>query len=119
MEGPPPVPSEWDASPGGRRSDNSGGHHAQSNRGRRGQLLPSRRRLPAGRDQAGSGCPCGSLESVGLTWVEFGIRESEPTLWAVMFVSVFVMNTAFAIDVYRTAPRNHHTNGESRAAAMA
>ena len=40
---------------------------------------------------------------IGLTWVEFGIQDSEPTLWAIMFVSVFIMNTAFAIDVYRTA----------------
>jgi hypothetical protein len=41
--------------------------------------------------------------AVGLTWVEFGIREPEPTLWAIMFVSVFAINTAFAVDVYRTA----------------
>ena len=39
--------------------------------------------------------------AVTLTVVEFGIRESEPTLYWVMFVAVFVMNTAFAIDVYR------------------
>ncbi len=39
---------------------------------------------------------------LGLTFVEFGIRESEPNLYWVMFVSVLVMNTAFAIDVYRT-----------------
>ncbi len=40
--------------------------------------------------------------AVGLTWVEFGIRESEPTLWAIMFASVFAINTAFAVDVYRS-----------------
>ena len=40
--------------------------------------------------------------AVGLTWVEFGIRESEPTLYAIMFASVFAMNVAFAVDVYRT-----------------
>ena len=40
---------------------------------------------------------------IALTVVEFGIRESEPTLYWVMFVAVFVMNTAFAIDVYRLA----------------
>ena len=40
---------------------------------------------------------------VGLTWVEFGIQDSEPTLWTIMFGSVFIMNTAFAIDVYRLA----------------
>ena len=38
---------------------------------------------------------------IALTVVEFGIRESEPTLYAVMFVAVLVMNTAFAIDAYR------------------
>lgn len=39
--------------------------------------------------------------AIGLTYVEFGIRESEPTLYAIMFASVLVMNTAFAVDVYR------------------
>jgi len=41
--------------------------------------------------------------AVTLTFVEFGIRESEPTLYWVMFAAVFVLNTAFAIDVYRLA----------------
>ena len=40
---------------------------------------------------------------IGLTYVEFGIRESEPTLYNIMFASVFIMNLAFAIDVYRLA----------------
>lgn len=39
---------------------------------------------------------------IGLTYVEFGIRDSEPDLYLVMFISVLVMNTAFAIDVYRS-----------------
>lgn len=38
---------------------------------------------------------------IGLTYVEFGIREPEPTLYTIMFVSVLLMNVAFAIDVYR------------------
>ncbi len=38
---------------------------------------------------------------VALTIVEFGIRESEPTLYWVMFAAVFVINLGFAIDVYR------------------
>ena len=38
---------------------------------------------------------------ITLTVVEFGIRESEPTLYGVMFAAVFVMNTAFAIDAYQ------------------
>ena len=40
---------------------------------------------------------------IGLTYVEFGIREPEPNLYWIMFASVFVMNTAFAIDAYRLA----------------
>lgn len=40
---------------------------------------------------------------IGLTYVEFGIREPEPTLYLIMFASVLVMNVAFAIDVYRIA----------------
>lgn len=43
---------------------------------------------------------------IGLTYVEFGIREPEPTLYAIMFASVLLMNVAFAIDVYRTAQAN-------------
>lgn len=42
---------------------------------------------------------------IGLTYVEFGIREPEPTLYLIMFASVFVMNIAFAIDVHRIARR--------------
>ncbi|MDH3190159.1 MAG: hypothetical protein OEM39_05920 [Acidimicrobiia bacterium] len=40
---------------------------------------------------------------IGLTYVEFGIREPEPTLYGIMFASVLLMNVAFAIDVYRIA----------------
>jgi len=43
------------------------------------------------------------LGVIGLTYVEFGIQESEPTLYAIMFASVLVINLAFAIDVYRIA----------------
>ena len=38
---------------------------------------------------------------VGLTIVEFGIRDPEPGLYNLMFGSVLLMNIAFAIDVYR------------------
>ena len=38
---------------------------------------------------------------IGLTIVEFGIREPEPGLYNLMFGSVLLMNLAFAIDVYR------------------
>ena len=59
------------------------------------------------------------LGVIGLTIVEFGIRESEPTLWLLMFVSVFVMNTAFAVDVYREArePADRPLNVPSAPAA--
>ena len=40
---------------------------------------------------------------IGLTYVEFGIRDPEPTLYNIMFASVLVMNLAFAIDVYQLA----------------
>jgi len=40
---------------------------------------------------------------IGLTYVEFGIKESEPTLYGIMFASVLIINLAFAIDVYRVA----------------
>ena len=39
---------------------------------------------------------------IGLTIVEFGIRDPEPGLYWLMFVSVLVMNVAFALDVYRS-----------------
>ena len=38
---------------------------------------------------------------VGLTYVEFGIRDPEPDLYKIMFASVLIMNVAFTIDVYR------------------
>lgn len=38
---------------------------------------------------------------VGLTYVEFGIKESEPTLYKIMFASVLIMNAAFALDAYK------------------
>ena len=38
---------------------------------------------------------------VGLTYVEFGIQTPLPDLYTIMFVSVLVMNTGFAIDAYQ------------------
>jgi len=40
------------------------------------------------------------LGVIGLTYVEFGIQKPLPTMYWIMFASVFVMNTMFAIDVY-------------------
>ncbi|MDH3500176.1 MAG: hypothetical protein OEM97_08645 [Acidimicrobiia bacterium] len=47
--------------------------------------------------------------AVALTYVEFGIRESEPTLYWIMFAAVFAMNIAFAIDVYRSVNADSST----------
>lgn len=41
--------------------------------------------------------------AIGLTYVELQIQDVNKTLWAVMFASVFLMNTFFAIDGYREA----------------
>ncbi len=38
---------------------------------------------------------------IGLTYVEFGIKEAAPEYYLPMFVSVLVMNTAFAIDAFK------------------
>lgn len=46
---------------------------------------------------------------IGLTIVEFGIRESEPGLYWLMFGSVLVMNAAFAVDVYRLSTERERT----------
>lgn len=37
---------------------------------------------------------------VGLTWVEFGIKEAAADYYLPMFISVLVMNTGFAIDAW-------------------
>lgn len=50
--------------------------------------------------------PFWALGAAGLTFVEFGIKASEPGLYQLMFASVFVMNTAFAIDAYRSISLN-------------
>jgi hypothetical protein len=39
---------------------------------------------------------------IGLAYVEFGIKESEPTLYSIMFASVLLMNIVFAVDVYQS-----------------
>lgn len=39
---------------------------------------------------------------LGLTYVELSVKTAVPELYLPMFASVFVMNTAFAVDAYRT-----------------
>ena len=38
---------------------------------------------------------------IGLTYVELGIQTAAPAFYWPMFVSVLVMNTAFAVDAYK------------------
>ena len=41
------------------------------------------------------------LAAIGLTYVELGIQTAAPAYYWPMFASVFLMNTAFAVDAYR------------------
>lgn len=41
------------------------------------------------------------LGVIGLTYVEFAIQKPLPTVYWIMFASVFLMNTMFAIDVHQ------------------
>ena len=41
------------------------------------------------------------IGAVGLTYVEFGIKEAAPAYYWPMFAAVFLMNTMFAIDAWR------------------
>lgn len=38
---------------------------------------------------------------IGLTYVELSLQALSPSLYGVMFASVFIMNTAFAIEAYQ------------------
>lgn len=44
-----------------------------------------------------------TLGAIGLTYVELQLQDINTRLYAIMFASVFVVNTAFAIDAYRMA----------------
>jgi hypothetical protein len=41
--------------------------------------------------------------AIGLTYVELQLQDTNKLLWGIMFASVFLMNTFFAIDGYREA----------------
>ena len=45
------------------------------------------------------------IGAFGLTYVELGIQEPLPDMYWVMFASVFIMNIAFAVDVWREITR--------------
>ena len=40
---------------------------------------------------------------IGLTYVELAVKTAAPDLYIPMFVSVLVMNTAFAVDAWKEA----------------
>ena len=44
-----------------------------------------------------------TVGAIGLTYVELSIQEPLPDLYIVMFASVLIVNTAFAIDGYKEA----------------
>ena len=54
---------------------------------------------------------------IGLTYVELGIQTAAPAYYWPMFVSVLVMNTAFAVDAFRVGKAK--AGGGSLAAATA
>ena len=51
-----------------------------------------------------------TLAAFGLTYVELSIKEIVPTLYWIMFASVFVINTCFAIDAYIEAKEINSKN---------
>lgn len=45
------------------------------------------------------------LGAIGLTYVEFGIKEPLPQFYKIMFITVLVMNIGFAVDGYLEAQK--------------
>ncbi|MDA3952460.1 MAG: hypothetical protein PF485_02365 [Bacteroidales bacterium] len=50
-----------------------------------------------------------TLGAIGLTYVEFQIKEIDMFLYVAMFISIFVVNTAFAIDGFKEAKNINET----------
>lgn len=46
-----------------------------------------------------------TLGAFALTYIELNLQSEAPNLFPIMFVTVFVMNTAFAIDGYLEAQK--------------
>lgn len=42
---------------------------------------------------------------IGLTYVELSVKTAAPELYLPMFASVFLMNTAFAVDAFQLGRR--------------
>ncbi|MFQ5614744.1 MAG: hypothetical protein ACE5H9_21700 [Anaerolineae bacterium] len=56
-----------------------------------------------------------TLAAIGLTYVELNVQTLDTTLWGVMFVSVFLMNTFLAIDGYQEARAINEALNEAHA----
>lgn len=50
-----------------------------------------------------------TLGAIALTWVELSLQTQAPSLYPVMFGTVFVMNTFFALDGWREAKQLNET----------
>ncbi len=44
-----------------------------------------------------------TIGAIGLTYVELAIKETLPMYYWIMFASVLIVNTSFAIDAYKEA----------------
>lgn len=53
---------------------------------------------------------------IGLTYVELGIQTAAPSYYWPMFASVFIMNTAFAVDAWRLGKQVVARSGEAATA---
>lgn len=53
---------------------------------------------------------------IGLTYVELGIQTAAPSYYWPMFASVFIMNTAFAVDAWRQGKQVVASSGEAATA---
>jgi hypothetical protein len=58
------------------------------------------------------------LGVIGLTFVETSLKPIDPTLYWTMFASVFVMNTAFAVDAYQVGKARAAQPGGAAQPAM-
>jgi uncharacterized membrane protein len=44
-----------------------------------------------------------TVGAILLTYVELNLQTTEPTLWAIMFAAIFIVNTVLAYDGYTEA----------------
>ena len=53
---------------------------------------------------------------IGLTYVELGIQTAAPDYYLPMFASVFLMNTAFAVDAFKVGKAQQDQSAAGSAA---